>query len=67
VIRLFDGAAGDAGDEAVDEQILGDRHRDAGERPGSGTQAIEPLQFAMRLLGVGSLFADCASATQSER
>jgi hypothetical protein len=27
---LFDRAAGDAGDEAVEEQIVGDRHRDAG-------------------------------------
>ena len=29
---LFDGAAGDAGDEAVEEQIVGDRHRHAGDQ-----------------------------------
>ena len=30
--NLFDSAAGDAGDEAIEEEVIGDRHRDAGER-----------------------------------
>ena len=30
--RLFDGAAGYTGDEAVKEQIIGDRHRDASDQ-----------------------------------
>ena len=31
-IHLFDRAAGDAGDEAVEEEVIGDRHRDAGDQ-----------------------------------
>ena len=32
VSGLLDGAAGYTGDEAVEEQIIGDRHRDAGDQ-----------------------------------
>jgi hypothetical protein len=49
--NLFDSAAGDAGDEAIEEEVIGDRHRDAGEQRAA---MISPQKMSPRMRSVAT-------------